>query len=223
MNSTSKNSSPKKLDPAKLVGFAIIALRANVKALDMQSGSRKSTERFRYDIAKDRSVARIIDTNVAFDASLASEQFDKSSSNQVVAGTEKSLEEWARPGKAIRLAKIGLIDTKIVLEDDASRASETVYVRYTYNCMTGEAFLDKNGTRLTEIPESVKENFTKHGFTTLPSTIEEWAKVGREVEKLLFESLKAAQEYGSKDGEKDTRAKMIVRGVIREPRTQGAK
>jgi hypothetical protein len=221
MNSKN-NSAPKKLDPAKLVGFAIIALRAQVKALDMQNGSRKSTERFRYDIAKDRSAARIIDTQIAIDETAKTEQWEKSSSNQVVPGTEKTLEDWARPGKAIRLAKIGLIDTKITLEDEAARASDTAYVRYTYNCMSGEAFLDRNGTRLTEIPESVKEHFTKHGLTSLPSTIEDWAKVGREVEKILFESLKAAQDYGSKDGEKDTRAKMIARGVIREPRKVGS-
>lgn len=202
MNSNTKPQ--KKIDPAKLVGFAIIALRANVKALDMQSGSRKSTERFRYDIAKDRSAARIIDTTIAFDENQKTEQWEKSSANQVVTGTEKSLEEWARPGKSIRLAKIGLLDTKIAMEDEANRASEAVFVRYTYNCVTGEAYLEKNGSRLTD----------------KPSTIEEWAKIGREVEKGLFEGLKAAQDYGSQDGIADFRARMIARGVIREPRKQ---
>lgn len=184
----STNPNPTTNSPAKLRGNAIIALRAFIKALELKDGDQKSTERYRYEIPENGNTARIFET----------------ATGATVEGFERTLEEWAKDGKKIRLAFIGLKDAKIALDEETDKAQGVSYVRYTLNAITGEAFLSRNTTQLEG----------------KPVTIEEWAKLGREVEKPLFESLKAAQDYGSESGEKDARDKMIARGIIRAPRDE---
>jgi hypothetical protein len=183
MTSQNKNN-------GKLTGFAIIALRATIKALELNAGQTRSAGEYRYEIPKvsadEAPTARIYTV----------------ANGEDVAGYNKSLDEWAKSGKQIRLAFIGLKSEKISLEDGENKPNS---VRYTLNAITGEAYLTCNGT-----PVSGK-----------PTTVADWSKVGRDVEKPLFESLKAAQEYGSKDGEEEARAKMIALGIIRDPRRIG--
>lgn len=179
-------NNPKSTNTAKLRGFAIIALRAFIKALEMKDGENKSTGRYRYEIPENGTTARIL----------------VEATGETVPGFERSLEEWAKDGRRIRLAFIGLKDAKIALDEQARQAREVGYARYTLNALTGEAYLDRNGSRLTD----------------KPSTIDEWAKIGRDVEQPLFESLKAAHEWGSENGVRETREKMIARGIIRAPR-----
>lgn len=173
----------------KLTGFAIIALRATIKAIELNAGQNRSNGEYRYDIPK------------AGNGEVPTAKIFRVDNGQVVDGCEKALEEWAKDGKQIRLAFIGLKSEKIALEQSEDCGS----VRYTLNALTGEAYLTSDGEKLAG----------------KPNTIEEWAKVGREVEKPLFESLKAAQDYGSKDGEEETRAKMVALGIIRDPRAAG--
>lgn len=119
-----------------------------------------------------------------------------------VPGYNRPLEEWANQGKQIRLAFIGLKDAQIVLNGEASAPRGDQSVRYRLNAITGEATLSTNGGDLV---------------ADKPTTIEGWARIGREVEKPLFEALTAAQEFQSEDGVRETREKMIARGIIRDP------
>ncbi len=208
----------KTVDTSKLVGPAIIALRANIKALEDGSTHKKGEERFRYEIAADRSEARIVDTTITAAAKEQADKWANSSDNQVVPGSQKPLAEYATSGRPLRLCKIGLLDRKLALEESAKRAGETAYIRYSYNATTGAAGLTRNGNPITELPAPTKEN--PNATIAAPTTVEGWAKLGREVEKGLFECLKMAQDYGSQDGVNETRAKMIARGVIRERREE---
>jgi hypothetical protein len=113
-----------------------------------------------------------------------------------VEGTSRPLADWSKLGKQARLGLIGLRSEK----EKSHQAGD--HVQYTLNVVTGEAYLSKNGVRVEDKPQ----------------TIEEWAKLGREVEKLLFESLNGALEYNCDDAAKTVRAEMIRLGVIRERR-----
>ncbi|HEY9775951.1 MAG TPA: hypothetical protein V6C81_19465 [Planktothrix sp.] len=115
-----------------------------------------------------------------------------------VEGTNRQLTEWSLLGKQARLGLIGLRSEK----EQALQSGD--HVQYTLNVISQEAFLSKNGTRVEEKPQS----------------IEEWAKVGREVEKRLFESLNGALEYNCDDAAKTVRAEMLKLGVIRERRAE---
>lgn len=186
----------------KLTGFAITALRAYIKALELNKGQFRSKGEYRYELPKPgnpdpKATARIFVV----------------ATNETVEGYEKPLDEWIKPGKQIRLAFIGLRQAKIALDEQAGKP---VNVRYSLNAITGEASLTTRGEPLPD----------------KPTTIAEWAKIGRDVEQPLFDALKKAQEslraavdYGSEDGQRDARkeieelrAKMIACGVIRDPR-----
>lgn len=167
----------------KEVGFAIHGLRAHIKALELNKGVRVSEAEYRYEIAQDRTSARIV-----LSADLTE-----------VEGTKKPLADWAQAGKQARLGLIGLKATKESLHEKGEN------VQFTLNVIAGEAFLSRNGSRLTDQPQ----------------TIDEWAKIGRAKEKELFESLNAAKEYGSADAAEQVRAEMVRLGVIRERRTVG--
>jgi len=175
----------------KLTGFAIIALRATIKALELNSGQSRSNGEYRYEIPKQTSPDQTLTARIY-----------RVATGEDVEGFNLSLEEWAKSGKQIRLAFIGLKSEKINLEDGEAKSGS---VRYTLNAISGQASLSRNGTPISD----------------KPTTIADWAKIGRDVEKPLFESLKAAQEYGSKDGEEEARAKMIALGIIRDPRSAG--
>jgi len=194
-----------RVNNAKLVGRAIVALRATIKALEMASGHfQRSTGRYRYEIANDRSSARIVDA---------------ANGNEPVEGQERTLEEWADEGKAVRLAFIGLKDAKLKLEAELQSSGKPGYVRFTLDILQGRAFLSRNGEVLTTPPQEMRP-WDDLGLGELPQDIETWAKIGRKVEKPLFESLKAAQEWGSASGMAETREKMIQLGIIRAPRQQ---
>jgi len=181
-------------NPGKLTGAAIIALRATIKALEMNAGQQRSTGQYRYEISKPTGPNQAVTARIYEVATGAD-----------VEGYNKPLEEWAKLGKKVRLAFVGLKDAKIALEERPEQDTEVAYVRFTLNSISGSATLSKNGNLVEG----------------KPTTIDEWAKIGREVEKPLFESLKMAQEYGSENGIRETRAKMIARGIIRAPRETG--
>lgn len=171
----------------KVRGNAMQSLRAFIHALTIRDGKADGQERYRYEINDAAGTARIFDV----------------ASGQTVDGFERSLDDWAKEGRKVRLAFIGLWDAKIALDEEARQAGGNVkYVRFALNVLNGEAVITRNG-------ENVEGK---------PTTIDEWAKIGREVEKPLFESLKAAQEYGSEAGVRETREKMIARRIIRAPR-----
>jgi len=188
---------------AKLRGFAIKALKAFVKALEMKDGEQKSTGRYRYEIPENGTTARIYVTETG----------------ETVPGFERTLDEWAADGKRIRLAFIGLLDAKIALDDQARQAREGGYARYTLNAITGEAYVSRNGARISELPDTQKQLLAREqgNAQAAPETIDGWALIGRPVEKYYFEGLKAAQDYGSENGVAEYREKMIARGIIRDP------
>lgn len=190
-------------NPAKLRGTAIIALRAFIKALEMADGE-DHTERYRYEFMDDGTKARIFVT----------------ATGETVADHCRPLEEWAKVGKQVRLAFIGLKDAKIELDEEAKEAPGTGYARYTLNVVTGGAYIERKGERLGEVPARLQARYEliKVQLPGMPATIEDWARVGREVEKPLFEELKQVSGFGAQYAE-SARAKMIARGIIRAPRT----
>jgi hypothetical protein len=189
----------------KIIGQAIVALRAIIKVLELEA---HSGQQYRYDISADRTQARIYDATAA--PGEKSSNWGQSSDNQVIAQTQKTLTEYAEQGKPIRLANIGLKDMKLALEKRAVDQGKPIKVIYSYNALTQEAGLTQKGQPILEIP-------VKNSPSTIPAptSIAGWAKIGREVEKRYFESLTAAQEYGSTSAIETTRAEMIERGIIR--------
>jgi hypothetical protein len=179
--------SPASVDPARALkkakGFMIFGLKSWVKALELADGSKKSNGKYRYVVTPDASSGHIL---VAAD-------------NTVVEGTDRSREDWAKIGQPARLASIGLRAAKDEL-DAAER------VEYTFNVITGEAYLSRRGQRVAGQPE----------------TIAAWAEIGHPVETALFEQLFAAQEWGNTTAEEVTRARMIKLGVIRPPKADEA-
>lgn len=171
-------------------GFMVFGLKSHIKALEMANGHRKSAGEYRYTVDADAGYARIV---------LASD-------GSVVAGTERTRQQWAAIGKPARLASIALRATKDELESLTSDRIE-----YTFNVVTGEAYLTAKGVRLS-------------GDSDKPygSTIAEWAKVGQPIEQSLFQQLTAAREWGNKSAEEVTRNKMIKFGVIRKPKADEA-
>jgi hypothetical protein len=167
-------------------GFMVFGLKSYIKALEMANGHRKSAGEYRYTVDADAVYARIV---LACDGS-------------VVAGTERTRQQWAAIGKPARLASIALRATKDELESLTSERIE-----YTFNVVTGEAYLTAKGVRLS-------------GDIDKPygSTIADWAKVGQPIEQSLFQQLTAAREWGNKSAEEVTRNKMIKFGVIRKPK-----
>jgi len=178
MQKIRKLSTP--VDPARALkkakGFMIFGLKSWVKALELADGSKRSIGKYRYVVTPDASSGHIVLTE----------------SGTVVEGTDRSREEWAKVGQPARLASIALRAAKDELE-----AVERV--EYTFNVITGEAFLSRRGQRVAGRPE----------------TISAWAEIGHPVETALFEQLFAAQEWGNKAAEDATRARMIKLGVIR--------
>lgn len=194
-----------KNNTAKLRGFAIKALKAFVKALEMKDGEQKSSGRYRYEIPEQGTTARIYVTETG----------------ETVPGFERSLEEWAKDGKRIRLAFIGLLDAKIALDEQARQAREAGYARYTLNAITGEAYISRNGARVSELPDTQQKLLSPSvNANPVPETIDGWALIGRPVEQYYFEGLKAAQDYGSENGVAEYREKMIARGIIRDPQRE---
>jgi hypothetical protein len=178
MQKNRKLSTP--VDPARALkkakGFMIFGLKSWVKALELSDGSKRSAGKYRYVVTPDASTGHI----------------ELTESGTIVEGTERSREEWAKVGQPARLASIGLRAAKDELE-----AVERV--EYTFNVISGEAYLSSKGQRVAGRPE----------------TISAWAEIGHPVETALFEQLFAAQEWGNKSAEDVTRARMIKLGVIR--------
>lgn len=158
-------------------GAAIRGAKAFIKALELNDGVRISVRAYRYELHTDGTMLRIIRTA------------DRSE----VDGTNKTVAEWAKIGRPARLGLIGLRDKKETLREQGDR------VIYRLNVISGEAYLSRNGERLTEYPQ----------------TIEEWAKIGREVEKPFFDSLNAAREYKNAEAEAKVWADMVLRGIVR--------
>lgn len=110
-----------------------------------------------------------------------------------VEGTDRPLNEWAKIGSQARHALIGLRFTKEKLDREAGR------VLYTLNVITEEA----NITRRGELVEGQ------------PTTIEEWAKLGKEIERREFDSKKAAEDYNNQEAVDFVLANMVRWGIIR--------
>ncbi|MBS1993328.1 MAG: hypothetical protein JSS86_11275 [Cyanobacteria bacterium SZAS LIN-2] len=176
---------PASADPARALkkakGFMIFGLKSWVKALELADGSKRSNGKYRYVVTPDASSGHIV----------------LADGGGVVEGTVRSREEWAKIGQPARLASIALRAAKDEL-DQIER------VEYTFNVVTGEAFLSRRGQRLADRPE----------------TISAWAEIGHPIETALFEQLTAAQEWGNKGAEDATRARMIKLGVIRPPKAE---
>jgi len=226
---------------AKLHGMAIVALRAFIKAEEIESGGKKRRENFRYEIHPESGTARIIDTTTG----------------DPIEKYTRLITDWARSGRDIRRAFIALRDAKMKMERHyRSSDSDAPQIRFTLNAITGEAFLTKDRVRLMAMlskdgkkivallsndgscVESVlskedrawveealaKESVSQEkSWLRVARTIEDWAKVGKAVEEPYWVSLNAAKEYGSPDGIRDNTEMMIALGIIRGPRKGGEK
>jgi len=164
----------------KAKGSMIFGLKSWIKALEMADGSKKSEDKYCYDVAADASTGCI---RLKADGS-------------IVEGTFKSRDEWAAIGKPARLASIGLRSRKDDLEAELKERIE-----YTFNVMTGEAFLCRAGVVMADEPNGIAA----------------WAAVGQPVEVRLFQQLNIAREYGNQTAFQVTRERMIKYGVIRKP------
>ncbi len=183
MKTTTNTRSP--VDAEKLLkkakGSMIFGLKAWIKALEMsEAGSKKSTSKYVYEVSADAATGCI---KLASDGS-------------VVEGTLKSRDDWAAIGKPARLASIGLRSRKDDLEAELKERIE-----YTFNVMTGEAFLTRAGVVMADEPNGIAA----------------WAAVGQPVEVRLFQQLNIAREYGNQTAFQVTRERMIKYGVIRKP------
>ncbi len=118
----------------KAKGSMIFGLKSWIKALEMADGSKKSEDKYCYDVAADASTGCI---RLKADGS-------------IVEGTFKSRDEWAAIGKPARLASIGLRSRK-----DERESENKERVEYTFNVMTGEAHLSKGGVVITSEPVGI--------------------------------------------------------------------
>lgn len=105
------------------------------------------------------------------------------SDGSTVSGSERTRTEWSQIGKPARLASIALRATKDELEQTAPAR-----VEYHFNVISSEAYLTVAGERLNSLGEAV-----------YPSTISDWARLGRPIEQALFQQLNAARDYGNKN------------------------
>ncbi len=125
MQKIRKLSAP--VDPAKALkkakGFMIFGLKSWVKALELADGSKRSLGKYRYVVTPDASRGHIV----------------VAESGIVVEGTDRTREEWAKIGQPARLASIALRNAKDELD-----ALERV--EYTFNVVTGEAYLSRRGS-----------------------------------------------------------------------------
>lgn len=163
----------------KQKGSMIFGLKAWIKSLEMQEGGKKSEGRYRYEVSADASTGRIV---LAADGT-------------VVPGTEKTRAEWAAIGKPARLASIGLRSRKDELEDELKER-----VEYTFNVVTGEAYLSKAGEVLASEPTGIAA----------------WAAHGQPVEMKLFQQLNVAYEWNNAEAVRKTKERMIKYGIIRK-------
>ena len=175
----------------KNVGHAIHGLRPHIKALELAEGVTKSTGQFRYEISADRRSARIVRNPQPGENIPAHEWL-------VVDGTDRSIEDWAKAGKQSRLAFIALKSTKEKLR------LQNVHVQYSLNALNGQAFLTCDGAVMTEHP----------------TTIRDWAPLGRAVEVRYFESYKAAIEWNNPAAAASVRATMETFGILRSERAE---
>ncbi|HEY9732284.1 MAG TPA: hypothetical protein V6C89_10250 [Drouetiella sp.] len=173
----------------KTVGHAIHGLRPYIKALELARGITVSQGEYRYQISEDRGSARIICNPVSGADTPLSEWV-------TVESTERAISDWAQIGKQVRLAFIGLKATKEKHRLDGD------HVQFTLNVLTEQAFLSRNGEVLTDYP----------------TTIADWAPVGREVEVRYFESYNAALEWNNQAAAAGVRATMERLGILRSER-----
>lgn len=173
----------------KTVGHAIHGLRPYIKALEVAKGDNVSNGEFRYQISEDRGSARIIQNPVPGAETPLSDWV-------TVEGTERPIADWAQIGKQARLAFIGLKATKEKLRLDND------HVQFTLNVIGGQAFLSRNGEVLNDYP----------------TTIADWAPVGREIEVRYFESYNAALEWNNLTAAAGVRATMEKLGILRSDR-----
>ena len=125
--------SPASADPARALkkakGFMIFGLKSWVKALELADGNKKSAGKYRYAVTADASSGHIF----------------LAENGTVVEGTERSRDDWAKIGQPARLASIALRAAK-----DELNIHERV--EYTFNVITGEAFLSRRGQRVAGHP-----------------------------------------------------------------------
>jgi hypothetical protein len=119
----------------KEVGFAIHGLRAYIKALELSQGVQVSKNDYRYEIAEDRTSARII---------VAADRSEVESTNRALAG-------WAKIGKEARVGLIGLKSEK-----HAYRARGE-HVQFTLDILADAAYLSKDGKRLEDQPQTIAD------------------------------------------------------------------
>ena len=112
-----------------------------------------------------------------------------------VEGTERPLAEWAKIGTEARHALIGLRFTKDKLDRQGAR------VLYTLNVITQEANITQRGDLVED----------------QPTTIAEWAKLGKTIEQREFESKRAAEDYNNADAVQTVIDNMVRWGIIRTP------
>jgi len=204
---------------SKLRGKAIAGVRAAIKEKEMELQSAGDrTARNRYRYQLGREDGQAWAVD--------------SRTGQELPGFRKTLQEWADLGGLVRLAFIGLRFHKRELLTSLRSSRDGSRVRYTLKALSGEACLEKN-SQLVD------------GF---PITIDEWSKIGRQIEQPRFERLKqlqdelsnaneklrAAQDWGSQAGISESNTEIaaiaaqiealklecIELGIIREPREQ---
>jgi hypothetical protein len=126
----------------KAKGFAIVALRAYVKALEMEeripAGATDSP--YRYEINHRTGRAVVLNTRTG------------------AVEFEDSIAEWADEGRTIRLALIGLKATKLQVEAELSaRGSHNHQVLYRFDAQKGEGYILNGGKPVTGVPVEVED------------------------------------------------------------------
>ncbi len=201
-----------------IIGRALHALRAYVKALSLQSQG----ESFTYKISPDKSRAQIVNSK-------NESQYDK------------PISQWAREGSQIRLAFIGLKYAKdkieLGLNRDVNQTNSLVV--YYLNAIDGIACLrlsianaEAVNVTFAQVIEFVRRSYSNSALADEDvvlkvllqlandnsGIISTWAMVGRQVEIQVFESLQAAEGCADANIAALERQRAYMLGVIRRPK-----
>ena len=203
-----KNTPATHRKPQKyLVGMAIHALRAYVKALELKANDGSE---YSYHIPEDGASASVLDP-------------------QGQPCLTKPIDEWAAEGPQLRLAMIGLKAVKEKFEKAAQDAGSRINARFYLNTLEGSATLTIDGNTLNAadfnqmltvlgLPEPVNTFVADLGAEDL-SKVPAWARIGREVEIEFFQILQAAEKYDLADAAQKERDRGYRLGILRRPRS----
>ncbi len=189
-----------------LVGMAIHALRAYVKALELKAGDGRQ---YSFVIPEDGKTAQILNPE-----------------GQAVMA--RTIEKWASEGPALRLSMIGLKGMKEKFEKVAAVAGQRESVRFYLNVLENKATLTVDNVPLSKsdllnrlpalaTPDTLMASLPGFAEEEL-SSISDWARIGRELEVEFFHILETAEKFSLVEAAQQERERGYRLGLLRRPK-----